>query len=120
MRARDLTLGALAAYRLTRLVTTDTITDPLRQAVFDRWPPTLDRARHRWNPTLETLVERPVGTTPRVIRASTVLDCPWCAGIYVAAATTALLRWERSEPVIVSLALATAVGFLAGVDRALT
>jgi hypothetical protein len=38
-RALDLTLDALAVYRLTRLVTVETITEPLRERVFDHFGP---------------------------------------------------------------------------------
>lgn len=30
---------ALGAYRATRLVTTDTITEPLREKIWSKWPP---------------------------------------------------------------------------------
>lgn len=51
-----LAVGGLAVARLTRLVTDDTITEPLRQRVAGRWP-----------------------------QAETFLRCPWCVSIWLAA-----------------------------------
>ena len=81
----DLAVDAAAAYRLTRLVTTDAITQPARDAVADRWP-----GSH-----LDTLI-----------------NCPWCTGVWVAAGVqaAALLapRWWR--PTARGLALAAIAG----------
>lgn len=121
MRRRDLSLAALAAYRVTRLITRDQITAPLREAIFDRWPPTVERSTRRWNRDLARLVERPPDTRfPKVVAATGVLDCPWCAGLWVSAAAAALLCEAKGEGVIVTLALSTCVGLLAGVDHALS
>lgn len=62
-----LAVGTLAAYRVTMLVTSDAITEPLRakaQAYLDKRPST------------EHL-------TP-------MLECAWCAGMWVAVPATAL------------------------------
>jgi hypothetical protein len=37
--ATALVAGSLATYRLTRLITTDTITEPLREKVWENHPP---------------------------------------------------------------------------------
>lgn len=81
----DLAVDGAAAYRLTRLVTTDTITAPLRDRIGDRWP----------NSPLDVLV-----------------NCPWCTGVWVAAGVqaAALLapRWWR--PAARGLAIAAIAG----------
>lgn len=61
--------AALATYRLTRLVTQDTITAPLRDALLDRTPPTRPDGSFTW-------------TYP--------LTCEHCASIYAAAAVAVL------------------------------
>ena len=81
----ELVIDAGAACRLTRLVTTDTITAPLRDRIGDRWP----------NSPLDVLV-----------------NCPWCTGVWVAAGVqaAALLapRWWR--PAARGLAIAAIAG----------
>jgi hypothetical protein len=57
---RTFLLDALAVHRLTRLVVDDVITEPLREAVYKRYPPH-DRS------------------------LSYVLTCPHCASVWVAA-----------------------------------
>lgn len=37
--ATGLTVGALSTYRITRLITTDTITEGLRTRLWERYPP---------------------------------------------------------------------------------
>lgn len=61
-RLLDLGVDAAATYRLTRLVTTDTITAPARTAIGDRWP----------DSPLDVLV-----------------NCPWCASVWIAAGVQA-------------------------------
>jgi hypothetical protein len=79
----DLLLDSLAVHRATRLVTTDTITAPLRERVWRSRPPE----------------SSPLGY---------VLSCDYCASIYLAAAVAAThaprLRFLR--PVVYILAAA--------------
>lgn len=70
---------ALATYRLTRLITEDVITEPLRDAIFDRFgDPSTDAARY-------TL--------------SYAVTCPHCAGLY-SAAVAALLTYVADSPAL--------------------
>ena len=83
--ALTLATDAAAAYRLTRLVTTDTITEPMRDWVANRAP----------NGRVDTLV-----------------NCPWCTGVWVGfavqvARTVAPRAWS---PVARALALAAIAG----------
>lgn len=63
--ATGLTIGALATYRLTRLITRDTLTEPLRDAFWQRFPPETSR----------------LGFIP---------TCEHCSAVYAAAAVTVL------------------------------
>lgn len=68
--------AAAATYRLTRLLTQDTLTAPLRNALFNRISP-----------------EHPFLSTPLPIpNPSYVLTCPHCASIYAAAAVSVAPR----------------------------
>lgn len=83
----ELAVDAGAAYRLTRLVTTDSLTQPARDAIADRWP-----SSH-----LDTLV-----------------NCPWCTGVWIAAGvqvarTAAPRTWGRVARALTLAAIAGAV-----------
>lgn len=99
-------LGALAAYRVTRLVTTDKITEPVMERI--RWG--LERRWHRkhdggsdteWNSKLAYL-----------------LSCPWCLGFWVSGVVTVILSmaYGLHYPILTWLAMSTVVGFLGNID----
>lgn len=69
MTALDLATDALAAFRLTRLVTRDDITEPLRHRVIAR-----------------------VGSDSLIAEG---LTCDWCVGVYAAFVIRLLPRWVR-------------------------
>lgn len=60
----DLLVDGLAAYRLTRLVVEDTITAPIREKIFEKYPPSPDS----W---------------------SYALTCTYCASMWVGAGIVA-------------------------------
>lgn len=84
----DLAVGALAVHRITRLVTEDSITEPLRRPVIQ---------------------ERPDS------RLADFLTCPWCVSVWAAAGwlalTTAAPRLSR--PLGAVLAWSSVTGLLA-------
>lgn len=84
-------LAALAAYRVTRLLTTDRIGLPVRRFVDERTGP--DSHLGYW------------------------VRCSWCVGVYTSAGAVAILDAYRSVPLPVFAWLATAgtVGLLAEV-----
>lgn len=106
-------LLALACYRVTRLVTTDKITEPLfeplRQRLEIRWQrkhypeyvPDAVRNSETWNSKLAFL-----------------LSCPWCLGFWVSGAGTLLvsLAYGLDYPILTWFALSTVVGFLGRID----
>lgn len=109
-------LIALAAFRTTRLVTADSLTAPLRERAFNRWPPSYERSRQRWNG--ERLVYRADDAElPAVSPLGRLLDCHWCVSVYAAAAWTAATPVPL--PVLTFAAAAAAAGFLGAADRAL-
>lgn len=85
-RPTDLVVDALAAYRLTRLVTRDKITAPLRAPLVDR-------------PGL----------------AGELVSCEWCVGVWASFGVVALRRLVPGAwaPVADALALAAVVGLIA-------
>lgn len=87
-------VGALAAYRLTRLITRDEITSVPRQTYIS-W------AERNQRPLLAYWPQ-----------------CPWCAGLWVAAGVIALRRFapELWRPVEATLALSAVIGFLAELE----
>lgn len=105
---------SLAAYRLTRVVTTDTISDPFRDRVY-RWA---------WNDdeTVEIVDDQ-----GRKVRAPTpragwrtwvygLVSCPLCFGVWVSAGTYSAWRWWDTgavRAVIAAFAVAGLQCFLA-------
>jgi hypothetical protein len=88
----------LATYRLTRLITRDTITEDLRYAVTDA-----ALTKHSRVP----------------LKAAELVGCPWCVSVYVAALVVAARTFipRLWRPVALGLALSTAAGFLSTVDH---
>lgn len=82
-----LAVDALAVARLTRLVTKDTISNPIRARV------------HR-----------------RSVKAFDFLSCPWCTSVWIAAAVVGLTvgigSWWRYPAALLSMSMVA--GFLAG------
>jgi hypothetical protein len=81
---------ALATFRLTRLVTTDSIFDPLREKIWNKFP-------------------------PNKINIGYLITCDWCTSIWVAAVMIPAYLLAPQVVFVVSLVLATSavVGFLA-------
>ena len=100
-------LLALACYRVTRLVTTDKITerffDKIRFGLERRW-----YAKHG-----------PVGSDTHFnSKLAFLLSCPWCLGFWVSGAGTLLvsLVYGLDYPILTWLATSTVVGFLGRFD----
>jgi hypothetical protein len=90
-----LVLDALATYRLTRLVTDDTITEPIRHWLGG-WDPAVLR------------VSRP--------RTWDFITCPWCTSVWIGAGVVALtalwpVEWAYGAA---ALAFSAVAGFLKG------
>lgn len=72
----ELATGALATYRLTRLITTDVITEPIRERIWDRFPP----------------------NTPKpALSPGYLVSCDFCSSVYAAAAVSVLTATARTN-----------------------
>lgn len=117
MTALELAVDALAAFRLTRLVTRDKITEPARDDLIEE-----AYAQARRTPADADLPD-PVHAgdwtaiaheDPDVPKVAAFIVCPWCVGMYVAAGVTLARRyvpgWEHLARL---LAVSAATGLLA-------
>lgn len=114
----------LASYRLTRIVTIDTFTEPIRERLYDRWPPDIDRAGWRYNPTMRGVVKRAPADKPfpAVSWIGQLVECPWCVGYWLSGAVVLVASLVGSVPLplLVWFAVSTLVGLIGEVDVALT
>jgi len=100
-------LASLAAYRVTRLVTSDKITEPF----FDRIRFGLER---RWYAK-----HGPVGSDTHFnSKLAYLLSCPWCLGFWVSGVTTVIVSvaYGLDYPILTWLAMSAVVGFLGRID----
>lgn len=100
-------LASLAAYRVTRLVTSDKITEPF----FDRIRFGLER---RWYAK-----HGPEGSDTHFnSKLAYLLSCPWCLGFWVCGVFTVVLSlaYGLDYPILTWLAMSTVVGFLGRID----
>lgn len=108
-------LLALACYRVTRLVTTDKITEPI-------FEPIRERLEARW-------IDKHAGDDENLAylygksqtwnsKLAFLLSCPWCLGFWVSGLGTLLvsLAYGLDYPILTWLALSTIVGFLGRFD----
>lgn len=86
-----LTVGALAVYRVTRLVVEDTIADPIRNRIVEAAPEG---------------------------RLAYLVTCPWCVSVWVAAgwAGLAVAAPAVAAPVGAALAWSAAAGLLSSLE----
>jgi hypothetical protein len=119
--ALALLVDALAAYRLTRLVTADTITEPARGAIIER-AYRADRVTHREG---VSLVAEPGGTwsevalnDPEPPKLAELVTCRWCAGMWVSLGVVAARRLvpRAWRPLADTLALSAAAALLARLE----
>ena len=105
----ELTVDALATYRLTRLATADVISEPARMAVLRKVG--AEPAPGADDPTAQEVVES-IKDPPRL---ATLVTCRWCAGIWIAAGVAAArhVAPRAWQPVARGLALSAAAVLLA-------
>jgi hypothetical protein len=103
-----LLVDALAIYRLTRLVTVDTLTDPARKRL-------LDAAKRIAFDVATSNMNRPTPvTTNGYGRLWELVTCPWCISVWIAVPVVALTRlapvvWQYPA---LTLALAAVAGIV--------
>lgn len=115
-----LLLDALSAYRLTRLITADTILDGPRDALV-KW----SYGRRPNKPAPDLFDSRLPGEwstaamdDPHAPKLATLVTCRWCSGAYVAAAVViARRRFPRQwAPIAEALALSAGAALIAGLE----
>lgn len=105
-------LGFLLTLRLTRLVTTDKITEPLRDKLRAYLSP-FDYGVYDQNTATMTKV-------PKTLRSrsasalSSLVDCDWCTSVWVAAAVAPLAYYQGSEPAFIIASSIAAFSWLTG------
>lgn len=110
---------ALSAYRLTRLITADTILDGPRDALV-RW--SYERqGRGDDGPSMPSVPGAWSGWAmddDRAPKLATLATCRWCSGAYVSAAVViARRRFPRQwAPIAEALALSAGAALLAGLE----
>lgn len=113
-----LILDALAAHRLTRLVTADVITAPVRDRIIE-WAYGRDGAPSEVLDDAEAY-----GWTEAALndddppKLATLVTCRWCTGAWVAAAVVAAryLAPRAWHPVATALAVSSAAALIAGLE----
>ena len=108
-------LATFAAYRVTRLVATDKITEPFFESIRQR-------LEYRW-------IRKHAGDDEdRVLffaqssewnsKLAYLLSCPWCLGFWVSGVVTVILSvaYGLHYPILTWLAMSTGVGFLGRID----
>lgn len=112
-------LDALAAYRLTRLVTADVITARPRHAVI-RWAYRRRLDRELLDGDLEGMVEADMAEGPDVApKLAVLVVCRWCTAVWVAGGVVAArcLTGQVWGTVAAVLAVAAAATLLAGLEQ---
>jgi len=112
-------IAALASYRLTRFVVTDSLPDPVRRRIFRRFPPD-----EMWAKAFPRV--RKGQPVVRVSKVGQLLDCPFCTGWWMAGLSLAVayaLGYTSTRPAtLLGLwwALAGAQGLLNALDGRLS
>lgn len=141
----DLALDALAAYRLTRLVSADVITRPLRVRLYKQqysgtgvaggnwwsvWNPATGKIEHddplpswveemdRW-PKTEAEWEQLAQTDEDAPKLVELVHCRWCVGVYVGFGVLAAraIAPRQWAPIAKGLALAASAALIAGLEQ---
>jgi hypothetical protein len=111
----DLALDTLAHARLTRLVTTDVITEPMRGRVIE-WA--YNGRLVEWSGPRSDNDDSPdwieiVAEDRDPPKLATLVTCQWCAGVWVAGAIALVRRRRWWKWVRVPLAMSMITGLLA-------
>jgi hypothetical protein len=94
----QLALYALAVARVTGLITADSITEPIRDRVI-LWLDDTPGSSGEW--------------------FSTLITCPWCAGMWVSLVAAPLVWFWGDTPVMLITALALAFSQITGMTNSL-
>jgi hypothetical protein len=108
-------LASLAAYRVTRVVTSDKITEPIFEPLR-LWFETRWIRKHAGDD--ENLAYLYGKSEKWNSKLAFMLSCPWCLGFWVCGVFTVVLSlaYGLDYPVLTWLAMSTVVGFLGRID----
>ena len=114
-------LTSLAAFRITRIITLDTITEGPREWFLLRFPPDpeharLHKAKHRIDGrTVIAWVPDSTGQTRKISKLGILVSCPWCVGFHISGLVVAVVANLTSVPLPVLwwFAVSAAVGLIA-------
>lgn len=112
----QLVVDGLAAYRLTRLVTADTITEAPRDAIVRRAYEAAGVADRKHPDVSWSELAMADDEAPKL---ATLVTCRWCTGVYVAIGVTVARRVAPRlwGPVADMLATASAAALVAGLEQ---
>ena len=122
MNPIDLVVDVVAGYRLTRLVTADTITEPIRwRLVTDSFT----RAGLEIVDTEDTALgivdaAREFGLPERDLpKVAALITCRWCAGMWVAFGVVAARRLAPDvwDPIARALVVSAGAALIAGLEQ---
>jgi hypothetical protein len=119
-----LLLDALAAFRLTRLVTADTILDQPRARIVRRayerqdWPSPAAWSEHQQNVAAAGGWSDYAQDDLVAPKLATLVTCRWCAGVWVSFGVVAARRLvpRAWQPVAEALAFSAGAALLAGLE----
>lgn len=121
--ALELLVDALAAYRLTRLVTEDTITEGLRREIVAAAYVYDGEEERGWEgtqqPVSEYVAEHRMDAGPMAVpKLADLVTCRWCAGVWVALGVVAARRVAPRAwaPLARALAFSSAAALVAGLE----
>lgn len=116
MTPLELLVDAVAGYRLTKLVTDDEITAPIRDRVIET---AYRRAGREYGPVGgETWTDVTI-VDPAAPKIATLITCRWCAGVWIGAGVVAARRLAPRawQPLAEALSVAAAAALLAGLEQ---
>lgn len=114
----EFALDALAAYRLTRLITTDDLLHDQREAVVEAAYVAAGRAAEsRAAAELTSWAETAVADEHDAPKLATLITCRWCTGMWVALFVVAVRRTRAWRPMRDALALGSLAALIAGFEQ---
>lgn len=112
MTPTEFALAFALVLRLTRLITTDSITEPLRARLHTAVSPQLFGTYDQVSKAMLTSPWTPTTRAADFLRRLT--DCDWCVSLWLAAALSPLAWTAGSSPLFQIPAIAAAFSYLVG------
>lgn len=115
----DLIVDAVAVYRLTRLVTADTLADPIRERIVESAYVSVGRGEQvRADAEDASWSEIAIAEGRHAPKLATLVTCRWCAGMWIAfgAVVARRLLPRLWRPVADALVCSAAAALLASLE----